>query len=73
MLPNVSPELTPEQIASIEQARKTLPALKAEIRKAKSAGIDVSQQEADLAVLEQNLEKFYRVYIRKSSSVISPQ
>lgn len=65
MLPNPTPELTQEQIDQLEQARKLIPDLKAAIRKAKSAGLDVSLQEAQLAELEGNLDKLYKVYVRK--------
>lgn len=67
MLPSNEPQLTAEQITQIEEAKKIIPRLKDQIRKANSAGIDVSQQQADLATLEQQLEKLYRVYVRKSS------
>lgn len=65
MLPNPNAELTDEQIQQLEQARKMIPSLKAQLRKAKSAGIDVSGQEADLTALEQQLDKLYRVYVRR--------
>ncbi len=71
MLPNVTAELTPEQIEQLEQARKTIPALKAQLRKAKSAGIDVSAQEADLANLEAQLDKLYRVYVGRITTARS--
>lgn len=64
MLPTTDVTLTPDQIAQIEQARKLLPQLKAQIRKAKQAGIDMSSQEADLAALESQLNKLYATYVR---------
>lgn len=64
--------MTQEQIQQIETARKTLPGLRAEIRKAKLAGIDVSTQEANLTQLEQQLTKLYNVYVRKSISNLQP-
>jgi len=69
MLPTTEAELTPEQIEQLEQARKLIPGLKAQIRKAKSAGIDMTAQEADLAALEAQLDKLYRVYVRKLPGV----
>jgi activator of 2-hydroxyglutaryl-CoA dehydratase len=66
-LPNTETQLTAEQIAQIEAAKKIIPKLKEQIRKAQSAGIDVGQQQTDLAALEQQLDKLYRVYVRKSA------
>lgn len=65
MLPNVQTELTDEQIAALETARKTIPALKAQIKRAADAGIDVAQQKADLLALETQLERLYRVYVKR--------
>lgn len=65
MLPDTNVELTPEQIAQLEQARKLIPTLKAQIRKAQSAGIDLTTQQQELLALEQQLDKLYRVYVRK--------
>jgi hypothetical protein len=70
MLPETNVNLTPDQISQIEQARKLIPALKAQIRKAKSAGIELTAQEAELATLESQLEKIYRVYIRNPGNTI---
>ncbi len=64
MLPEIPTELTQEQKDNLENARKMIPQLRAQIRKAKSAGIDVSQQEADLDALQVQLDKLYRVYVR---------
>ncbi len=72
LIPDTNVELTPEQIEQLEQARKMLPTLKAQIRKAKLAGIDLTQQEADLATLEAQLDKLYRVYVRKLTGNINP-
>lgn len=68
MLPETNIELTPDQIAQLEQARKTIPQLKAQIRKAKQAGIDVTTQEADLTALETQLDKLYRTYVNRLST-----
>lgn len=65
MLPDTNVNLSPEQIEQIEQARKLIPQLKAQIRKAEQAGIDLTQQKADLTALEAQLEKLYRVYVRQ--------
>ncbi len=64
MLPNIDTSLTEDQKASLEAARKIIPAVKREIKRAKQAGIDVSAQEAELAALEANLNKLYNVYVR---------
>jgi molybdopterin biosynthesis enzyme MoaB len=72
MLPNTSTDLTPEQVSQIEQAKKVIPGLKAEIRRAKLAGIDVTAQETNLAQLEAQLTKLYNVYVRKSLTNIQP-
>lgn len=68
MLPEIPTELTQEQKDNLENARKLIPQLRAQIRKAKSAGIDVSQQEADLENLQIQLDKLYRVYVRPIGS-----
>lgn len=65
MLPDVQPELTEEQIDQLEQAKKVIPKLREQIRKAKMAGIDMTAQEADLVKLEADLDKLYRVYGRR--------
>lgn len=65
MLPDVSPELTPEQIDQIEQARKLIPQVRKEIQRAKLAGLDMSVQEANLNEKEQQLDKLYRVYVKR--------
>ncbi len=72
MLPDTNVELTAEQIQQLEDARKLIPNLKAQIRKAKLAGIDMAQQESDLANLESQLDKLYRVYVRKLTGNINP-
>lgn len=69
MLPDTNVNLSPEQIDQIEQARKLIPQLKAQIRKAEQAGIDLTQQKADLTALEAQLEKLYRVYVRQLPGV----
>lgn len=68
MLPNPTIELTPEQLAELEQAAKLIPQIKAQIRRAKLAGLDVSIHEAQLAQTEADLAKLQRVYGRKSSA-----
>jgi len=66
MLPDTNVQLTPEQIAQIEQARRLIPLLKAQIRKAISAGIDVQSQQTELDNLAAQLDKLYRVYVTQS-------
>jgi predicted phage gp36 major capsid-like protein len=68
MLPNPDTELTEDQKAALREARSAIPKLKEQIRRAKQAGIDVSQQEADLQAMEQQLEKIYRVYVRNATA-----
>lgn len=65
MLPDTSLELSPEQITQLEQARKLIPKVREQIRRAKLAGIDMSAQEADLNNTEAQLDRLYRVYVRK--------
>lgn len=72
MLPEITPELTPEQIQQLEDARKLLPKLKAEIRKAEAAGIDLTAQKAELTQIEANLDKLYRVYVSKLPTSFRP-
>ena len=65
MLPNVNPELSDEQIQQLEDARKLIPQVRKQIQRAKLAGIDMSQQEADLNTQEAQLDKLYRVYAKR--------
>lgn len=65
MLPDINAELSQEDIDRLEQARKMIPKLKENIRKAKLAGLDMSTQEKDLADMEVQLDKLYRVYVRR--------
>lgn len=69
MLPNPNTELTPEQKDQLEQAKILIPKLKAELRKAASAGLDVSAQQAELDALQSQLDKLYRVYVRRINTV----
>ncbi len=64
MLPDTSPELTPDQIDQLEQARKLIPQVRKQIQRAKLAGIDMSQAEADLNASEAQIDKLYRVYAK---------
>ncbi len=72
MLPNTEPELTQEQKDQIEAAKRLIPKLKDQIRKAASAGIDVSAQQQELAAIEQQLDKLYRVYVKRTISSTTP-
>lgn len=63
MLPATEVALTPEQIDQIEQARKLMPKLKAQIRKGIQAGIDLSTQETQLNELQVQLDKLYSAYV----------
>ena len=71
MLPDTTNELTAEQIQQLNDAKTIMPLLRKQIQRAKSAGIDVSKQEADLAVLEKQLDGLHRVYVRKLNTSIS--
>lgn len=62
MLPEIEQPLTNEQINMLKEAQKLIPKLREQIRKAKLAGLDVSQQEADLAELEGKVQGLLRVY-----------
>ncbi len=66
MLPNVKVELSQEQIDQVLAARKLIPQIEEELRRAERAGIDVTDQKADLAARKVELEKLYNVYVRKS-------
>lgn len=65
MLPDVTPELTDEQIQQIEQARKLIPQLRKQIQRAKLAGINMDAQESALNEQEVSLDKLYRVYAKR--------
>lgn len=65
MLPDTSLELTPDQIQQLEQARKLIPKIREQIRRAKLAGLDMSAQETALNETEAQLDRLYRVYARK--------
>ena len=73
MLPDVSTELTTEQIQALNDAKVLIPQLKRQIQRAKSAGIDVTKQEQDLAILEKQIDGLHRVYVRKISTSITNQ
>ncbi len=62
-LPDTNVTLTPEQIEQIKQARVMIPKVIAQIRKAQAAGIDMSQQLADVNTLQAQLDKLYRTYV----------
>lgn len=72
MLPDTTPQLTPEQIEQLEQARKVIPQVRKQIQRAKLAGIDVSAQEQQLNDAEQQLDKLYRVYVRNLTTPGKP-
>ena len=72
MLPEVTPELTDEQIAQLEQARKLIPVVRKQIQRAKLAGLDMTSQEADLNNTEAQIDKLYRVYVKRLTPVIKP-
>lgn len=62
MFPSGESPITEEQLQALKEAQALLPRLKDEIRRAKLAGIDVSQQEAELAELEGKIQGLLRVY-----------
>lgn len=66
MLPQTEPTLTAEQLKSLDDAKKAIPKLREQLRKAKLAGLDVSVQETELADLEQQIGKLTSVYGRGS-------
>ena len=66
MLPQTEPTLTNEQLASLDLAKKAIPKLREQLRKAKLAGLDVTAQENELADLEQQIGKLASVYGRRS-------
>lgn len=69
MLPDTNIELTDEQIQQLEAARKLIPKLREQIRRAKLAGLDMSQQETDLNNTEAQLDRLYRVYVKRLSTI----
>ena len=69
MLPDTTPQLTPEQIANLEQARTAIPKIREQLRKAKAAGLDVSAQEAELEAQSNQLDKLYRTYVRNIGTI----
>ncbi len=68
MLPEINAELTAEQIEQLEQARKMLPKLREQMRRAEAAGLDMSAQKAELEGLQAQLDKLYRVYVRRTTA-----
>lgn len=65
MLPDTTPELTPEQIDQLEQARKAIPLIRKQIQRATLAGLDMEKQLAQLNATEAQLDKLYRVYVKR--------
>lgn len=57
------PELSPEQIAKLKEARKRIPELRSAIQKAKAAGIDMTAQEAELKRLEKLAQGLHDTYV----------
>jgi hypothetical protein len=68
MFPENNTELSPEQIQQLEEARKLIPKVREQIRRARQAGIDVTAQEQQLSELELQLNKLHSVYVRRISS-----
>lgn len=68
MLPDTDLELTPDQIDQLEKARQLIPKIREQMRRAKLAGLDISAQEAELTKTESDLDRLYRVYVRKLTS-----
>lgn len=62
MLPDIDNPLSEEQINNLRDAQKLIPKLKEQLRKAKLAGLDVSQQEIEVADLEGRVQGLLRVY-----------
>lgn len=72
MLPDTSPELTQEQIDQLEQARKLIPQVRKQIQRAKQAGLDMTQQEQELNDTEAQIDKLYRVYVKRLTPITKP-
>ncbi len=68
MLPDVKVELSQEQKEQLLAARKLIPEMERELRRAAQAGIDVADQIVDLAARKAELEKLYNVYVRKTAA-----
>jgi len=69
MLPDVNVELSDDQKAQLEEARKLIPKLREQIRKAKAAGLDMTVQEQELQQLEAQLSRLHAVYVRGSGGI----
>jgi hypothetical protein len=67
-LPDDDVELSDEQLLNLTEAKRFIPKLKAQLQRAKQAGIDVASQEDALRVLEIQVNKLNTVYGRKTSS-----
>ncbi len=57
--------LNEQDKARIEEALKNIETAKEEIKRAKAAGIDVSEEEAKLLDAEKRLKAIYKVYFGK--------
>lgn len=71
MFPELEQPLSEEQIKELQNVQKIIPRLREQIRKAKTAGIDVSEQEQELSELEGRVQGLLRVYAtttRRSNS-----
>ena len=54
--------ISQKQVQQLEDAKALIPGLKAEIRRAKQAGIDVGEMEKELAEQETLINGMLRVY-----------
>lgn len=72
MLPPINNQLSEDQINQLVAARENLPKVKQAIKTAKQAGIDVSQQEADVIELERKLNLMYKTYVQRPASLSNP-
>ncbi len=63
MLPNTTPQLTDEQKSNLEAARLLIPKVREQLRLARQAGIDVTDQEKALEEQSKSLDRLYRTYI----------
>lgn len=63
MLPDTDITLTQEQISQLKQAKDLIPKIKAQVKKAQSAGIEVSAQLEELDALQKQVDSLWRVYV----------
>jgi len=62
MTPDLPPQVSEEMLITLRAERDKLPQIKANIDRAKTAGIDVTQEEADYTEAANRIHKLLAVY-----------